>query len=848
MRSRFPFQNAGRRGQLNAVLRTLRLQGAALVSVLLLSASAAHADGVAAGWGTNTSGQVGNAATAAAQSTPVLVESDVTLLGKTLVQVGSGGNFSCGLTSDAQVYCWGSNARGQLGDGGAIPGTNSTVPVGVSTSGVLSGKSVTQLSVGTLFACAVTSDGGAYCWGNGTAGNLGNNLYSDSSSPVAVDTSGVLSDKTVAQVSAGWRNACGVTSDGAAYCWGYNSFGQLGDNSTTTSPVPVAVSTAGVLLGKTVKQISQSSAMFGHTCAVTADGAAFCWGLNTSGQLGDLTTTYSQIPVAVKADGVLSGKSIAQVSAGVSHTCAVTTDGLAYCWGDNANGQLGDGTITQSTVPVAVSTAGVLANKKVAQITAASSSSCAITNEGLAYCWGSNSNGRLGNSSTVDSYAPVAVTASGVLSGKFIAQIAGGSGTLGIAAPAGGPGRAIASGASTTWQQMSLPCAPSSASVATLYGTGSPMNLTTGDYGTANSAAGTGWIVEKYNPTTNAYVVLASSDTLVPGTGYWFKSFQKARQGTLTTNCPDTAPAASVTLADGCASANGCFAITLTSVAGADRYNLVGNPMPYGVDWSQVRVRIDGSSTTYTPTQAAMLDTSGNAAIAVISNTIYSWNGTAYDAYTDSGVTSGKLPYFSSFWVRVMHDASGHTVELLVPALVTSSPAIFTASVAKVTAKPVRRGVKVKPADPAIWALRLKADDYANGWKFNNAMVGQQTGALAGYDAQDLKTMAPFASPYLYITFPRPSWGANAGDYASDFRPSGVLTAGDWPFELRASKLGTTVYLRREGDAAILKRSQLINVASGTVIRGDDARWQGNGVPVTITSTAQKFIWRYLRR
>jgi hypothetical protein len=155
-------------------------------------------------------------------------------------------------------------------------------------------------------------------------------------------------------------------ADGRAFCWGWNSSGQLGNNSTTGSMVPVAVNTSGVLAGKTVTAISAGD----HSCAV-ADGRAFCWGYNSSGQLGNNSTTGSKVPVAVRADsGPLAGKTVTAVTAGGSHSCAVA-DGKAYCWGNNEQGQLGDYNMpTDSKVPAYVYADGVLAGRPVTAIDA----------------------------------------------------------------------------------------------------------------------------------------------------------------------------------------------------------------------------------------------------------------------------------------------------------------------------------------------------------------------------------------------------------------------------------------------------------------------------------------------
>ena len=210
------------------------------------------------------------------------------------------------------------------------------------------------------------------------------------------------------QVLAGMSNTCAVASDDKAYCWGNNISGALGNNSTTNFSIPVAVNTEGVLAGKIIKSISDSNI---HTCAIASDNKAYCWGNNKSGNLGNNSTTNSLIPVAVNTTGVLAGKTIKQISAGTSHTCAIASDDKAYCWGAGSSGQLGNGTTSMTKVPVAVNTTGVLAGKTIKQISAGSSHTCAIASDDKAYCWGDGYPGQLGNGSTVNSSVPVRVYA-----------------------------------------------------------------------------------------------------------------------------------------------------------------------------------------------------------------------------------------------------------------------------------------------------------------------------------------------------------------------------------------------------------------------------------------------------
>ena len=132
---------------------------------------------------------------------------------------------------------------------------------------------------------------------------------------------------------------------------GGNSDGQLGNNSTTKSSVPVAVTTSGALSGKTIRQVA---AGFSHACALASDNQAYCWGNNYDGELGNNATTNSSVPVPVTTSGILSGKAIRQAAAGYTHTCALASDNQAYCWGYNYFGQLGNNSTTNSSVPVAV--------------------------------------------------------------------------------------------------------------------------------------------------------------------------------------------------------------------------------------------------------------------------------------------------------------------------------------------------------------------------------------------------------------------------------------------------------------------------------------------------------------
>lgn len=224
---------------------------------------------------------------------------------------------------------------------------------------------------------------------------------------MAVSTSGGLADKTVTVISAGANHSCAVAA-GGAYCWGKNSSGQLGGNSfwvfKLDSNDPITVTSSGVLSGKTVTKITAGDA---HSCVVASSGA-YCWGEDGSGQLGNNGSTRDSVsPVAVSI-ATMPGN-VGLISAGTSTTCAVADD-KAYCWGANGSGQLGTGDTNRSVVPVAVTANGALNSDKVVGVGVGAAHGCSIAGA-AAYCWGSGANGRLGNRSTNDFAYPVAVVA-----------------------------------------------------------------------------------------------------------------------------------------------------------------------------------------------------------------------------------------------------------------------------------------------------------------------------------------------------------------------------------------------------------------------------------------------------
>lgn len=294
-------------------------------------------------------------------------------------------NTTCAVVNGG-AQCWGGNTFGQLGNGSLL---SSITPV--SVNGLGNGSGVQGISTGSQATCAIVN-GGVQCWGANSLGQLGNNSTLQSGVPVQV--SGLVAG--VETLSVGGDSACAVVN-GSAQCWGGNGSGELGSNSTSLrSLIPVQVSsmTAGV---QTIS-VGQSSA-----CAVM-NGGAWCWGQNDRGQLGNNSNTNSLIPVAVF--GLSSG--VQAISVGYKTACAVV-NGSAHCWGAGSNGALGNSLAIDSSIPVQVSglTSGVQGISAANHPNAGFS--CAVV-RGSAQCWGS---GLIGSSNTLSYSTPTPVVGLG---------------------------------------------------------------------------------------------------------------------------------------------------------------------------------------------------------------------------------------------------------------------------------------------------------------------------------------------------------------------------------------------------------------------------------------------------
>lgn len=323
---------------------------------------------------------------------PTALDTTGVMANKKVKDISRGDGVGCAITTDGLGYCWGDNTYGTLGDG-----TNSASysPVAIYMGGALSGKTLKKVVVGQTVACAIASDDKPYCWGNNSSGQLGNGNFTNSNAPVAVDTSGVLSGKTVTDIQIGDGVACALTSDFGQYCWGDRGFGILGHQSLTYTNTPVSIHMTGALSGKTLKKMAfhhQGNGGSGFTCSIASDDLPYCWGYNAAGQLGNNSTTNSNVPVAVSTAGVLSGKTIKDIDVGYAHACVLTTDNEIACWGDNAEYQTGDTTSTNELVPVLKTKSGLLTGKTFQKIELENNNTCVLTGDDEWICWGTHSN------------------------------------------------------------------------------------------------------------------------------------------------------------------------------------------------------------------------------------------------------------------------------------------------------------------------------------------------------------------------------------------------------------------------------------------------------------------------
>jgi alpha-tubulin suppressor-like RCC1 family protein len=299
--------------------------------------------------------------------------------------VTAGGGSFCGLTRDSTAYCWGDNSTGELGDGSV---TAKRHPVQV-----IGGYKWTGLSMGGAHACGVTAQGDDFCWGDAFRGALGDGITSGFQ---AIPTPTLVRPPRMSVMYAGGGNSCGLAEDGAAFCWGANDYGVLGDGATPT----IGAKTLSPTLVVGDHQFSSIAIGGAHMCALDSGGRAWCWGYNSVGQLGTYAGSASSVPVAIESQPFVA------IAAGGAHTCGLTVKGEAYCWGANERGQLGNGNSSTSPTPVRVTS-----SEPFVSVSSGDRHTCALGVSGRLWCWGGGTEGQLGNGIFSDSPSPVLVIA-----------------------------------------------------------------------------------------------------------------------------------------------------------------------------------------------------------------------------------------------------------------------------------------------------------------------------------------------------------------------------------------------------------------------------------------------------
>ena len=332
-------------------------------------------------WGNNTGGAVGDGSSGNDRPAPTRVGAS-----GVWVTVSAGGAHTCAITTGKSLYCWGFSNSGQVGDGTT---TQRPSPKKIGTSGVWA-----NVSAGGAHTCAISTGKSLYCWGRNNEGQIGDGTFgtpaNDRHAPKKIGSSGVW-----AGVSAGTLHTCAVTTGKSLYCWGDNQAREIGDGTTDTPrPLPSRVGGSGVW--------ALAAGGDFHTCAITTGKSLYCWGFNGSGQIGDGTTTSPRpLPTKIGTSGVWVGVSASGIN-GNAHTCATTTANSLYCWGYNADGQIGDGTVgTNRPSPKKIGTSGVWTGSS-----GGTAHTCAISTGKSLYCWGRNQHGQVGDGTTTPRPSP----------------------------------------------------------------------------------------------------------------------------------------------------------------------------------------------------------------------------------------------------------------------------------------------------------------------------------------------------------------------------------------------------------------------------------------------------------
>lgn len=340
------------------------------------------ADGVAWCWGAGSGGQLGRTIAGEHTEDPGQVSG-----GHRFVRIAAGGMVTCAITREAEVYCWGWNGDGELGRASPV---QSAEPLAVELP-----EPAVDIAVGFRSVCALGGSGQAYCWGSNADGQGGIGAATEADIPPTAVVGGLVFES----ITAGLRWACGLTPEGQAYCWGGGMFGALGTGDIQSYPAPTAVAGAhtfdSLVTGATT------------TCGITTEGETLCWGSNYYGTNGSGTTERNTVlePANIDSDPGFVWAGSGHENNILTVSCGLTAGGAAYCWGPNTLGGLG--TDAELTMCDALSPNGdpfgctgtpvpVQGGLTFSVIRPSNGFVCGITTDGVAYCWGAAGEGQLG--------------------------------------------------------------------------------------------------------------------------------------------------------------------------------------------------------------------------------------------------------------------------------------------------------------------------------------------------------------------------------------------------------------------------------------------------------------------
>ena len=321
----------------------------------------------------------------------------------TAPMVVAGDTHSLALKSDGTVWAWGNNGSGQLGDGTTTQRSNPVQVTGLSGVTAIAVSGAIASSIG--FSLALKSDGTVWAWGWNDEGSLGDGTTTNRSTPVQVMASAGVGLSGVTTIAAGYEHSLVLKSDNTVWAWGRNDLGQLGDGTTTAHSYPVQVTG--------LSGVTAIAAGNQHTLARKSDGTVLAWGYNAYGQLGDGTTTNRSSVVQVMASASVPLGGVSAIAAGGYHSFVLKSDGMVWAWGDNTNGQLGDGTTTNRSYPVQVMASAGVGLDGVTTMSGGSDYSLVLKSDGTVWAWGRNAYGQLGDGTSTNRSNPVQVGGAG---------------------------------------------------------------------------------------------------------------------------------------------------------------------------------------------------------------------------------------------------------------------------------------------------------------------------------------------------------------------------------------------------------------------------------------------------